>query len=75
MSNNDSAIQIAAKKMQHSLNMQCMKFNMIEFIDEYGYELADKKLANLFGKNYTDYREELYQWYDFEISGECNNVK
>ena len=52
-----------------------MKHNMIEFIDEWGYVEADMRLARLFGTAYTDVKEELYQWYDFEISGECKNVK
>lgn len=58
-----------------SLTLSNIKHNMIDFIKEYGYEEADNKLAGLYGKTYIDNREELYQWYDFEISGECNNVK
>jgi len=58
-----------------SLTLSCVKHNMIEFIAEYGHEEADKRLAGLFGNSYINNREELYQWYDFEISGECENVK
>jgi radical SAM superfamily enzyme YgiQ (UPF0313 family) len=58
-----------------ALTLSNIKHNMIEFIKEYGYQEADNKLASLYGKQYIENREELYQWYDFEISGECDNVK
>lgn len=59
----------------NSLTMICIKHNMIEFIEEFGYTEADRKLELLFNKIYLENKEELYQWYDFEISGELNNVK
>jgi|TARA_R110000803_G_scaffold176417_1_gene238874 hypothetical protein len=63
------------QKINDSLTLTCMKHNMIEFIDEWGYVEADMRLARLFGDAYTNVKEELYQWYDLEISGECKNVK
>lgn len=63
------------KQVEKTVSLTCMRLNMIDFVNEYGYEKADEKLTNLFGASYTNIKEELYQWYDFEISGECNNVK
>ncbi|MCH1613518.1 MAG: hypothetical protein L7S72_09520 [Flavobacteriales bacterium] len=58
-----------------ALTLNCIKHNMIEFIQEFGYEDAERRLIQLFGDNYLNNKEYLYQWYDFEISGELNHVK
>ena len=48
-----------------ALTLNCIKHNMIEFIQEFGYEDAERRLIQLFGDIYLIIKEYLYQWYDF----------
>ncbi len=49
-----------------SLVLSSMKTNFVRFIEIYGYDEADRKMASLFGDAYKWKQHELWQWFDHE---------
>mgnify|MGYP003642452163 CR=1 FL=1 len=47
-----------------SLTVISMRHNYSEFVDLYGYEIANEKLFGLFGQAWTDNKQDVWQWYD-----------
>jgi len=52
------------KDLISSLTLSSIKHNYVEFVEEYGYELANEKLSGLFGDIWDTHKEEVWQWYD-----------
>lgn len=47
-----------------SLMLSSLKHNYVEFVEEYGYELANEKLGRLFGDVWHIHKQHVWQWYD-----------
>ena len=53
-----------------SLTLSSIKHNYPEFVQEFGYDGANRGMEKLFGNIWLKYRELVWQWYDVEY----NNV-
>lgn len=58
--------------LKNDLFLINMKANFPEFVDAYGFEEADRRMERLYGQTFTDQRNHIHQWYDFEILGVKN---
>lgn len=52
-------------KIINSLTLSCIKHNYPEFVREFGYEDADKRMESLFGTAWNDCKELVWQWHDY----------
>ncbi len=46
--------------------LSSLKHNYVEFVAEYGFAEADRKLERLFDNTWRRNREIVWQWYDQE---------
>lgn len=55
--------------------LSMMKSLMPELIQKLGYDEADVAMAKIFGDDFEQHKEELWQWYDLEIAPILNNLR
>ena len=55
--------------------LSMMKSLMPELIQKLGYDEADVAMAKIFGDDFELHKEELWQWYDFEIAPILDNLR
>jgi len=55
--------------------LSMMKSLMPELIQKLGYDEADVAMAKIFGDDFEEHKEELWQWYDFEIAPILDNLR
>lgn len=53
----------------NSLVYSTIKHNYRLFVDEFGFDNADKRLEQLFGQTWLSVRETVWQEYDREVLG------
>ena len=51
-----------------SLTLSSIKHNYPEFVQEFGYDGANRGMEKLFGNIWLKYRELVWQWYDVEYN-------
>ena len=45
-----------------------IKHNYVDFVELYGFDLADKKLESLFGNRWHQHKQVVWQWNDEEYN-------
>ena len=61
--------------MMGRVMLSMMKSVMPELIQKVGYDEADKAMAKIFGDDFEQHKEELWQWYDLEIAPMLDNLR
>ena len=54
------------KEMLDQLTLTSMKANYPSFVKEYGFDLANKHMGEMFKRTWDSHKEEVWQWYDLE---------
>lgn len=62
-----------ADSLVNSLIVKSMEYNYVEFVKEFGFEKADEGMARIFGQSWEKHKEQIWQWYDMEVSDERPN--
>ena len=57
----------AARKLIDDMTMTNMKANYPQFVKQYGYGGANQRMEGMFLDAWEKNKEEIWQWYDFEI--------
>tara|TARA_Y100001963_G_C6540012_1_gene335057 strand:- start:14 stop:241 length:228 start_codon:yes stop_codon:yes gene_type:complete len=65
---------IKGKQLIEYLTLISMKANYPSFVREYGYELANKHMGEMFKRSWDSHKEEVWQWYDLEIKQIIDNA-
>ena len=64
----------AARKVIDDITITSMKANYPQFVKQYGNSIADQKMQSMFLDAWDKNKEEIWQWYDFEIDKIIKNV-
>ena len=54
------------KELLDQLTLTSMKANYPSFVKEYGFDLANKHMGEMFKRTWDSHKEEVWQWYDLE---------
>ena len=58
---------IKGEELLDYLTLTSMKANYPSFVREFGYELANKHMGEMFKRSWDSHKEEVWQWHDTEI--------
>lgn len=57
----------------NSLTLSCIKHNYREFVVEFGFRDADRRMEMLFGNTWNDCKQLIWQWHDY-TTGELRSM-
>ena len=57
------------KNLVDNLVTSTLRANYARFVENFGYDEADRKMTALFGDAYYANRQDVWQWYDKEYMG------
>ena len=63
-----------ARKLLDDMIMANMKSNYLLFVREHGHEGANQRMEGMFPNDWEKNKEEIWQWFDFEIDKVNKNI-